>query len=100
MEREDRLCYCKVCSLKKMDFKRGIVCQLTNEYADFEGSCDQFQGDEFEQRKLSQARAIEKREIAEARAILEKETSPKGIILSIIGLLISIALIAFRCSRM
>jgi len=83
-----------------MDFKRGIVCQLTNEYADFEGTCDQFQGDEFEQRKLSQARAIEKKEIAEAIALIEKETSPRAIILGIIGALISIALIAFRCSRM
>ena len=46
MERDERRCYCKVYEFGTMDFKRGIVCQYTNEYADFENTCDKFSGDE------------------------------------------------------
>ena len=31
-----------------MDEEKGLVCGLTNEYADLEGRCENFTGDEYE----------------------------------------------------
>lgn len=45
MTREERLRFCKVCKNRKFDQDHGIVCGLTNRKADFEGSCEQFDGD-------------------------------------------------------
>lgn len=42
MTREERLRYCKVCDNKKHDFQRGLLCQLTDDYATFEDSCPDF----------------------------------------------------------
>lgn len=46
MTRKERLEFCKVCQKKNFDAKRGIVCSLTNEYADFEAECANFELDE------------------------------------------------------
>ena len=42
MTREERLKLCEICTHCKRDIDRGMVCGLTNEYADFEGDCPQF----------------------------------------------------------
>ena len=42
MTREERLKLCEMCAHCKRDIQRGMVCGLTNEYADFEGDCPQF----------------------------------------------------------
>lgn len=42
MTRKERLEFCKICQKQKFDFKRGIVCSLTNEHADFEKECPSF----------------------------------------------------------
>lgn len=36
MTREEKLKFCSVCKYQCLDIKRGIVCGLTNEYADFD----------------------------------------------------------------
>jgi hypothetical protein len=36
-----------------MDFKRGSLCQYTNEYDDFEITCDKFSGDAAERLQLT-----------------------------------------------
>lgn len=77
MEREERLCYCKVCEFRKMDFKRGIVCQYTNEYADFEITCDKFSGDEVERLRLTNELEQEKHTLAETQELLKKESNPR-----------------------
>ena len=64
MERDERRCYCKVYEFGTMDFKRGIVCQYTNEYADFENTCDKFSGDEVERLRLTIELKQEKHTIA------------------------------------
>lgn len=45
MTREEHLVSCKKCTQRKMDFKQGLVCELTNEKASFEGECIHFELD-------------------------------------------------------
>lgn len=42
MTRDQHLQFCKKCDNKKLDLERGLVCSLTNEFADFSVSCDNF----------------------------------------------------------
>lgn len=46
MTREQHLQFCKICKNQAFDSKRGIICGLTNEIADFEQSCPDFDSDE------------------------------------------------------
>lgn len=46
MTRQERLQYCIKCKNRKMDNARGLVCGLTNEYADFSLHCVDFVKDE------------------------------------------------------
>ena len=46
--RKEMLKFCSVCKNRKMDLKRGLVFSLTDDYADFEGECKNFIGDEHE----------------------------------------------------
>lgn len=43
MNREKQLEFCKICKHKKLDLKKGILCALTNEPAQFEESCESFE---------------------------------------------------------
>jgi len=45
MTRDQHLVSCKVCENRKTDLQRGLVCKLTNEYADFEMSCPDYAED-------------------------------------------------------
>jgi len=44
MTREEHLRFCKVCENKSFDSKKGIICNLTGETADFEIDCENFNG--------------------------------------------------------
>ena len=46
MTREEHLKFCSICKKRQMDIQRGVVCSLTNEYADFEEKCIDFEVDE------------------------------------------------------
>lgn len=46
MTRDQHLKFCKVCTLRKMDFKRGLLCSLTNEIANFDPTCPTYVQDE------------------------------------------------------
>jgi len=46
MKREEHLEICKLCTNRAFDHKRGIICGLTNEIADFEINCTYFKTDE------------------------------------------------------
>jgi hypothetical protein len=39
MTHKERIVFCKTCEHKKVDYHRGIVCELTEEVPDFEGTC-------------------------------------------------------------
>nr|WP_321409579.1 toxin-antitoxin system YwqK family antitoxin [uncultured Carboxylicivirga sp.] len=47
MTRQEQLEFCKKCTKRKSDINRGIICSLTNEKADFEGTCKDFEGDPY-----------------------------------------------------
>ncbi|WP_417612083.1 hypothetical protein [Owenweeksia hongkongensis] len=46
MTRNQHLEFCKVCTLRKMNFKRGLLCSLTGEMADFDPTCPTYVQDE------------------------------------------------------
>ena len=54
MTREQRLKLCEMCAYCKRDIQRGMLCGLTNEYAEFEGDCPQFVASQY---YLAQERA-------------------------------------------
>lgn len=45
MTREEQLKHCKICKNQKFDMNKGIICSLTDQLADFEGTCDSFNED-------------------------------------------------------
>lgn len=65
MTREEHLRFCEQCTNRKMDSKRGLICSLTGEIADFEGTCEHFIVDEAEKA------AIEARETKQTRETVE-----------------------------
>ncbi len=46
MKREDQLKFCKKCLNRKLDLQQGLICNLTQKRADFEGECKDFIIDE------------------------------------------------------
>ena len=57
MTREEYLKYCSICKNQKLDLQQGLVCGLTNQLADFEGTCESFEEDvdlkvKFEKKEL------------------------------------------------
>ncbi len=46
MTRQEHLKFCKVCTKQKFDAKKGIICGLTSEIANFEGNCENFVKDQ------------------------------------------------------
>lgn len=58
MTREDRLKSCSICKNRKIDLKKGLICSLTDEYADFEGECNNYIHDQKENQKI-QEKAVE-----------------------------------------
>lgn len=42
MTRQEQLRFCKICKNQKFDIKQGIICNLTNQPADFEENCNSF----------------------------------------------------------
>lgn len=53
MNLKERLEFCTICQHRKVDFKTGLICTLTNNQPDFLESCDTFLKDEKEaERKL------------------------------------------------
>ena len=53
MTLKERLEFCTICENRIVDFKTGLVCNLTNKKPDFEINCEFFKKDEKEaERKL------------------------------------------------
>ena len=55
MIRDEMLKFCKVCRNREVDLKRGMICKLTGEYADFSENCPNYDYDEQEDKRLSAA---------------------------------------------
>lgn len=52
MTREEHLSYCKTCVNRKMNIKKGLVCSLTNEIANFVETCKDFKEDSIKKKEL------------------------------------------------
>lgn len=51
MTREEQLRFCSVCKHRKMDMQQGMLCELTNAKADFDGTCPKYDEDAKEKAK-------------------------------------------------
>lgn len=45
MDRKDYVRICKACDHSNLDFHRGLLCNLTDEFANFQNECPDFKGD-------------------------------------------------------
>ncbi|WP_299888493.1 hypothetical protein [uncultured Lacinutrix sp.] len=54
MNRDYHLIYCKICTNKAIDLKRGTYCSLTNKIADFNDNCENFNKNEVEVSKIKE----------------------------------------------
>ena len=48
---KQRLEFCKVCNNRRVDYEKGLLCNLTGEVANFETECDNFSLDEERQKQ-------------------------------------------------
>lgn len=68
MNREQRLRFCEKCTLRNFSAQKGIVCSLTNEHADFNGICPNYNEDE------RAARLVEEENSARAANEMKDDT--------------------------
>ena len=66
MTRKERLEYCRICKNRRLDLKRGMVCRLTDEYADFNSYCENFAVDKIEMEYSDVKAKMKKEERKEA----------------------------------
>ena len=64
MTREEQLQFCRVCRNRQMDYQKGLSCSLTNDIADFDGICPNYD---------EEAKEVEK----EKQVQVERERSTK-----------------------
>lgn len=57
LTREEHLRFCKRCKHQMFDLDRGIICGLTAKIADFEGDCEDYQGDPAKLLQVAKAEA-------------------------------------------
>lgn len=62
MTREEMLKFCSVCKNRKMDLKRGLVCSLTDDYADFDPVCENYSQDIEEKHRKTVEKEVDKKE--------------------------------------
>ena len=68
MTRPEHLAFCGICKNRKFDFEKGILCKLTNTFADFKNECPDFKLDASQKNEL-----LKKTEIVLSKALREKE---------------------------
>ena len=54
MTREERLKFCSVCKNRKVNYQKGLMCSLTDDFAAFEGECKDYVLDEAEKTKTEE----------------------------------------------
>ncbi|MBG7612633.1 hypothetical protein IU405_10280 [Polaribacter sp. BAL334] len=59
MTRDEHLKYCKICLNRELDLKKGLVCNLTNEIADFKETCVNFKEDPVKKMELESIPSIQ-----------------------------------------
>lgn len=65
MDRNKQLEYCKKCTKRKFDLKQGLICNLTNQKADFENECEHFEIDKIKiSAEIEKQKAVRKSKIS------------------------------------
>jgi len=74
MTRQERLEYCNICNHRLFDLKKGIICDLTNDIADFEDSCNNYVVNE---KLVTLEKLKDKREYRKVGKVKEKKPKKK-----------------------
>ena len=89
MTLKERLEFCTICEKKEVDFKKGLVCTLTQNKPDFEEFCDHFEKDEVEaKRKLEMKLEGTGNSRAQHGSLNPKKNKQYGAALTVIGLFV------------
>ncbi|WP_100613064.1 cation:proton antiporter family protein [Confluentibacter lentus] len=93
MTREEHLKFCKKCIYRKPDMKVGLICNLTNEIANFENECSSYQLDKAVIERMDDAEAVHHSDILNKLSERDldrfkaEENYPKALIVgSVVGL--------------
>lgn len=90
MTKEERLQYCRICSNRKMDIKKGLICSLSGDFGNFENKCIDFTEDPIEKsRKLElELAAAGSNEVGDSKNAIKNKQM--GGLIFVVGLLITI----------
>ena len=83
--REQQLEFCKVCTNRKFDAQRGLLCGLSNSFADFEENCADFIVDPNQKKRNLQFDIRNAGHDGASHSIDFKKNKNRGTIVSIIG---------------
>lgn len=88
MNRAEQLKYCKVCKHRKADFKRGLICSLTEAKPYFQDDCSLFQVDksEMDRRNSNELSAVGIDN--KGHSTKWKRNKQNGVLLAVLGLLV------------
>lgn len=89
MTLNERLEFCKICSIRHVDFKTGLVCSITNEKPQFEDNCKDFLKDEKEaERKLKMKLDAAGNSRSQNGSLNPTKNKNYGIFLTVAGLIL------------
>tara|TARA_R110002049_G_scaffold308657_1_gene513341 strand:+ start:1113 stop:1508 length:396 start_codon:yes stop_codon:yes gene_type:complete len=96
MNLKERLEFCTICENRKVDFKTGLVCNLTNQKPEFENNCEFFKKDEKEaERKLKMKLDAAGNSRSQNGSLNPQKNINYGVFLIVAGVLIFLISILF-----
>jgi len=96
MNLKERLEFCTICENRKVDFKTGLVCNLTNEKPNFENNCEFFKKDEKEaERKLKMKLDATGNSRSQNGSLNPKKNINYGVFLTVAGIIVFLISILF-----
>jgi hypothetical protein len=96
MTLKERLQFCTICENRKVDFKTGLACNLTNEKPNFENNCEFFKKDEKEaERKLKMKLDAAGNSRSQNGSLNPQKNINYGVFLIVAGVLIFLISILF-----
>jgi hypothetical protein len=96
MNLKERLEFCTICENRQVDFKTGLVCNLTNEKPEFENNCEFFRKDEKEaERKLKMKLDAAGNSRSQNGSLSPQKNINYGVFLIVAGVLIFLISILF-----
>lgn len=73
LTRQEYVAICETCVKHKGDFKRGIVCSLTDDYANFDTTCPHYEKDELAVKRIARMKQHIQSESASTSGVFEAE---------------------------